>query len=71
MRCGCGQQGHGVGPNGKEGHISQVEQAGQTHHDIQAQAEQNVDADCTDGIVPVLAGAQGHQEDQQQAGSHR
>ncbi|MNJ51014.1 hypothetical protein D3C77_463060 [compost metagenome] len=39
------QQGVAVGADGVEADIAQVEQASQTHHDVQAQAQQHVDQD--------------------------
>ena len=62
LRCGGGQQGHGISTDGKECHISQVEQARQTHHNIQTETEQNIDTDRTDGVVPVLAGFNGNRK---------
>ncbi|MNF81548.1 hypothetical protein D3C84_638250 [compost metagenome] len=39
------QQRIAVGTDGVEGHVTEVEQAGQTHHDVQAEAEHHVDQD--------------------------
>ncbi len=66
MRRGRGQQGHGIGANGKEGHVTQVQQAGQANDDVQSQAQQHVNAHRTDGEVPVLARDQWDQEEQDQ-----
>ena len=62
MGRGGGQQGHGVGPDGEEGHVSQIQQACQADHDVQSQPEQDVDADRAEGVIPILAGAQGQQQ---------
>ncbi len=40
---GRGKDAGGIGPDGKEGGITQVEQAGITHHDVQAHAQDHED----------------------------
>ena len=66
LRCRGGQKGHGIRTDCKESHISQVKQPCQANHNIQPQAEQNVDKDSPDGVVPIYAGHQWHQKDQHQ-----
>ena len=56
-----GQDADGVGAQGKEGHVAQVQQAGEAHHDVQAQPHQDVEADCVQHLGRV-----GSQQRQQQ-----
>jgi hypothetical protein len=49
-----------VGTDGVERHVTQVEQAGQADHDVQAQAQQHVDQAEDDHGQQVLVGEDGN-----------
>ncbi|MCY1234695.1 hypothetical protein D9M72_472830 [compost metagenome] len=57
-----------IGTNGVEGHVAEVEQAGQADHYVQAQAQQHVDQAEDDHGEQVLAGEEreDHRGDDQQ-----
>ena len=53
------QQGEGVGADGVESDVAEIEQAGETDHDVEAPAEHHVDQDLDGEIVDPLDGAGG------------
>ena len=57
---GLREQGVGVGPDRVEGDVAEVEQAGETDHDVQSPAEHDVDQDGGGDVDHVAAG-EGHE----------
>src|SRR5205807_4061701 len=53
------QQGHGVAADGEEGDVTEVEQAGLAHHDVQAHGQKDVDGDGEEQDRLPIAG-RGH-----------
>ena len=56
------QDGHGVGADGVEGGVAELEQAGVADDDVQAQAEQDVDADQPEHRAQVVVERQRQQQ---------
>ena len=50
-----GEDADGIGADGEKGHVAQVQQASQPDHDVEPQAQDDIDAHGAQRIVPVLA----------------
>ena len=65
---GLREQGVGVGADGVEGDVAEVEQAGEADHDVQAPAEHDVDQDGGGDVDDV---AVGERQERQHQGEHQ
>ncbi len=69
---GRGEQGHGVGADGEEGHEAEVEQTGQAQRDVETQAHQRVERDeCDDRGDEAGEAERQQQHDEQHEGTGR